>query len=92
MENFITARWGYEALAVKQFINNKYEAPFYYFEKEMSKATFKKDYWNVEVKGKLDNIQNSLDKGIRDDEFNDNLLFASNEIKKELVTTPQIPI
>ena len=89
--NFITARWGYEALAVEQFINNKYEAPFYYFEKEMSKATFKKDYWNVEVKGKLDNIQNSLDKGIRDDEFNDNLLFASNEIKKELVTTPQIP-
>ena len=27
---FITARWGYEALAVKQFINNKYEQPFYH--------------------------------------------------------------
>ena len=26
---FITARWGYEALAVKQFIYNKYEKQFY---------------------------------------------------------------
>ena len=49
---FITARWGYEALAVKQFINNKYEKQFYPYEKQMSKAVFKKDYWNVEIKGK----------------------------------------
>ncbi|MGA2406493.1 MAG: ATP-binding cassette domain-containing protein [Bacteroidales bacterium] len=87
---FITARWGYEALAVKQFINNKYEQPFYIYEKEMSKAQFKKDYWNVEVKGKIDDIINSLNKGARDKEFNDNLLFVSNEIKKQLVLTPEI--
>jgi len=35
---FITARWGYEALAVKQFIDNKYERPFYLYEKDMSIA------------------------------------------------------
>ena len=87
---FITARWGYEALAVKQFMNNNYEKPFYLFEKEMSKATFKKDYWNVEIKGALDNIINSLDKGVRDKEFRDNLLLVSNEIKKQLVLTPDI--
>ncbi|MCX6325287.1 MAG: ATP-binding cassette domain-containing protein [Bacteroidia bacterium] len=86
----ITARWGYEALAVKQFINNKYERPFYYYEKDMSKAVFKKDYWNVEVKGKLDNILSDLNKNARDNEFNDNLLLVSNEIKKELVVTPKI--
>jgi ABC-type multidrug transport system ATPase subunit len=87
---FITARWGYEALAVEQFMNNNYEKPFYLFEKEMSKATFKKDYWNVEIKGALDNIINSLDKGVRDKEFRDNLLLVSNEIKKQLVLTPDI--
>jgi ABC-type multidrug transport system ATPase subunit len=87
---FITARWGYEALAVKQFMNNNYEKPFYLFEKDMSKAVFKKDYWNVEIKGALDNIISDLDKGIKDKEFKDNLLLVSNEIKKELVLTPEI--
>jgi hypothetical protein len=87
---FITARWGYEALAVQQFIYNDYERPFYLFEKEMSKAVFKKDYWNVELKGSLDDIINDLDKGVKDKEFSDNLLLVSNEIKKQLVLTPDI--
>ena len=87
---FITARWGYEALAVKQFIYNKYELPFYFYEKEMSKAVFKKDYWNTEIKGKVDDIINNLSKGVRDNEFNDNLLLISNEIKKQLALTPEI--
>ncbi len=87
---FITARWGYEALAVKQFIYNKYEQPFYSFEKEMSKAVFKKDYWNTEIKGKIDDIINKLEKGTRDNEFNDDLLLVSNEIKKQLALTPEV--
>jgi ABC-type multidrug transport system ATPase subunit len=87
---FITARWGYEALAVNQFIYNDYERHFYPFEKEMSKAVFKKDYWNVEVKGSLDNIVNNLEKGIKNDEFRDDVLLVSNEIKKQLAITPQI--
>jgi hypothetical protein len=56
----------------------------------MSKATFKKDYWNVEIKGALDNIINSLDKGVKDKEFRDNLLLVLNEIKKQLLLTPDI--
>lgn len=87
---FITARWGYEALAVQQFIHNNYEEPFYSFEKEMSKAVFKKDYWNVQVKGALDNITGDLDKGINNKEFRDDLLLVSNEIKKQLALTPGI--
>jgi ABC-type multidrug transport system, ATPase component len=87
---FITARWGYEALAVKQFMNNKYEKPFYLYEKDMSKAQFKKDYWNVEIKGALDNIINDLDKGLKDKEFRDNLILVTNEIKKQLLLFPDI--
>ena len=87
---FITARWGYEALAVKQFIGNDYEKPFYSFEKEMSKAVFKKDYWHVEIKGALDNISGDLDKGRKDNDFADNLLLVTNEFKKQLVLTPDI--
>ena len=87
---FITARWGYEALAVRQFINNKYEKPFYYFEKEMSKAVFKKDYWNVELKGALDDIIADLSTGLKDQEFNDNVALVSNEINKQLAISPNI--
>jgi len=87
---FITARWGYEALAVNQFMNNNYERPFYPYEKEMSRAVFKKDYWNVEIKGALDDIINDLDKGVKDKEFIDNLTLVSNEIHKQLALTPEV--
>jgi hypothetical protein len=87
---FITARWGYEALAVQQFIYNDYERPFYPYDKEMSKAVFKKDYWNVEIKGTLDRIINDMEKGVRDKEFNNDLLLVSNEIRKQLALTPEI--
>ena len=87
---FITARWGYEALAVDQFINNRYERPFYSYEKEMSRAVFKKDYWNVEIKGALDDIINDLDKGVKDKEFIDNLTLVSNEINKQLAISPDV--
>jgi ABC-type multidrug transport system ATPase subunit len=87
---FITARWGYEALAVNQFIYNNYEKFLYPYEKEMSKASFKKDYWHVEVKGSLDNIINDLEKGVKSNEFKDDLLLVSNEIRKQLALTPDI--
>ena len=87
---FITARWGYEALAVNQFINNKYERLFYVYDDAMSKAKFKKDYWNVEVKGNLDYMQNDLRKGIRSDDFNEKLLIVRNEFLKEQALIPEM--
>jgi ABC transport system ATP-binding/permease protein len=87
---FITARWGYEALAVKQFIDNKYEKQFYIYDKAMSRAKFKKDYWNVEVKGKLDNILSDLKKGVKSEDFNEKLRVVYNEFKKEQLLTPDI--
>jgi ABC-type multidrug transport system ATPase subunit len=87
---FITARWGYEALAVKQFKDNKYEKQFYVFDKAMSKAKFKKDYWYSEIKGKLENIKTDLDRGVRSNDFNDKLLLCRNEFRKQLIETPDL--
>ena len=56
----------------------------------MSKAKFKKDYWNVEIKGKLDNILSDLNKGVRSTDFNEKLLTVFNEFRKEQVNTPDI--
>jgi len=88
--DFITARWGYEALAVNQFIYNKFENQFYPYDKKMSKAKFKKDYWNVEIKGRLENILNDLKRGSRSTEFNDKLLVVYNEFRKEGLSTPDL--
>jgi ABC-type multidrug transport system ATPase subunit len=87
---FITARWGYEALAVKQFIYNKYEKQFYIYDKALSKAKFKKDYWYAQVKGKLENTKTDLERGTRSNDFNNKLLLAYNEIKKQCDETPDM--
>jgi len=41
----MTSRWAFEALAVNQFINNKYEKNIYENDKIISNAGFKKVYW-----------------------------------------------
>jgi len=80
----ITARWGYEALAVKQFKDNKYEKQFYEYDKAMSIGRFKKDFWHNQVKGKLESMKSDLERGTRSSDFDSKLLVASNEINKEL--------
>jgi hypothetical protein len=87
---FISARWGYEALAVKQFKDNKFERQFYVYDKAMSKARYQKDYWYSSVKGNIDFLRNELERKTRNDDFNDKLLFVYNEIKKELLITPAV--
>jgi ABC transport system ATP-binding/permease protein len=87
---FITARWGYEALAVKQFMYNKYEQQFYDFEKMKSKGNYKRNFWCNDLKQKLDDISNDLKNGIRSSDFDVKLLVVSNEIAKELLARPEL--
>jgi ABC transport system ATP-binding/permease protein len=86
---FITARWGYEALAVKQFMDNKFESQFYEFEKRKSKGNYKRNFWCPDLKLKLDAVQTDLKRGERSADFNSNLLLVSNELNKELLTLPE---
>jgi ABC-type multidrug transport system ATPase subunit len=86
----ITARWGYEALAVEQFTDNKFARKFYKYDKLMSVARFGKDYWSSKLKGNLDKIMTDLQKDQRDKDFNEDLLLVYNEIKKERNILPEI--
>lgn len=52
----MASRWAFEALAVNQFKNNKYEKYFFDVDKQMSNATFKKDFWLQKMTDKLDSI------------------------------------
>ncbi len=49
----MASKWAYEALAVHQFKNNKYQSDLFDFEKEVSEATFRKDYWIPELKKRV---------------------------------------
>jgi len=85
---FITARWGYEALAVNQFINNKFESQFYDYEKYKSNSNYKRNIWGTGLKARLNDISFDLGKGERRADFENDLLIVSNEIKKELILNP----
>lgn len=86
----ISARWGYEALAVNQFIYNRYEQQFYELEKMKSKGNYKRNFWCNDLRLKLDAISDDLNKGTRSEDFNNDLLVVSNEIKKELRAMPKL--
>jgi ABC transport system ATP-binding/permease protein len=84
----ITARWGYEALAVEQFINNKYEKQFYEIEKTMSDANFIKQYWKDAVNERIMRVEKFLADGKREAGFTEDLDFLKYEINKQLAKRP----
>ncbi|MCX7987646.1 MAG: ATP-binding cassette domain-containing protein [Bacteroidales bacterium] len=61
--DMMASRWAYEAIAVSQFKNNRYEQFYYDLEKEESTATYCNNYWIPELLTKVDFCQktNSVD-------------------------------
>ncbi len=80
----ITARWAYEALAVNQFVNNKYNAPIYKWEKIKHDANFKKDLIISEIKNKLSFYERHKDNAERRNEILANFALVRNELTKEI--------
>ena len=80
----IIARWGYEALAVKQFMDNNYEKNFYEFDKAMSIAQYKRNDWYNTMKAKIGNLQSDLNRNRFDDDSRKDLEIVKNEIKLEM--------
>jgi hypothetical protein len=76
----ITARWGYEALAVKQFMSNRYQKDLYNLDKEMSKANFIRNVWTNTLKGKVDDIENAIIRSKVDESTVADLEIVRNEL------------
>jgi ABC-type multidrug transport system ATPase subunit len=83
----MTARWGYEALAVHQFIDNDYMKQFYELNKVMSISEYKKYYWVKNMENKLDYIEKYLDDADKYDKIESYLRLIRNEIDDELENT-----
>jgi len=86
----IAARWGYEALAVDQFMNNRFEKQFYRYDKVISIAKFKKDIWYNEMKSILTRLESNIDRERVDDADRRDMILIRNEIEEELGFTPAI--
>ncbi len=86
----IAARWGYEALAVDQFMNNRFEKQFYQFDKVISIAKFKKDIWYNEMKSILSRLESNIDRERITDGDRRDMTLIRHEIEEELGYTPAI--
>jgi hypothetical protein len=87
----ITARWAYEALATYEFINNEYQSQFYMYDKVMSETRFRRDFWVIEMRNRVDNIERYKDNPEHQESIEENLLILRNEINKELKNNDLIP-
>jgi len=86
----MASRWAYEALAVHQFRDNKFEKQFYKLDKELKVVEFKKNFWLAKLREKLSTTQNNISDNSKKEEITNNLKLLQNEITKELERNPKI--
>jgi len=86
----ITARWAYEALAVYQFKENKYERQFYHYDKIKSQANFKRSYWQESLMNELNFIENHMNEPGQKERIEDALLLLRSEISHEMESNPLV--
>jgi hypothetical protein len=80
----MTARWAYEALATYQFMNNEYQSQYYKADKVMSKASYRKDYWTVNLVNKVESIGRNLDDPAKTEDIELHLNLLRSEIEDEM--------
>lgn len=86
----MASRWAFEALAVNQFKENKYERYFYRYDKSMSVAQYKKIYWKQKMEAKLTKIANELSAGKSLSELKSHIDLVRNEIDKETKSNKKV--
>jgi hypothetical protein len=76
-------KWGFEALMVNQFKNNKFTETFYELERQESIADFKKVYYLPEMRERLSRVDKELRSVNQIDITKDDLKLIIHEINKE---------
>ncbi|MBK5283863.1 MAG: ABC transporter permease, partial [Bacteroidia bacterium] len=88
--NVMTSRWAFEALSVNQFRNNLYEQNFFNQDRQMSIASYKKDWWLPTLREKLDKAERILTEAGDRKQLKEILPLLKNEIEKENIRTPSV--
>lgn len=86
----ITARWAYEALAVYQFTENRFEKEFYPYNKVLSFADYRKNFWIRNLINKIDFIDRNRNNPESEEAIRGHLALLRNEIGLELEKNKQV--
>ncbi len=86
----ITARWAYEALAVNQYVNNKYQAPIYKWDKVKHVANFKKDLIINDLKNKINYWERHKNDTSKIEVIKENFRLIKNELNKEITKNKDV--
>ena len=86
----MASRWAFEALAVNQFIENKFERYLYPYDKIQSMANFKKVYWIPELNSKIGYIENYYNDPEKQEEVRKSLELVRNEITAQNKVYPKL--
>lgn len=79
----MASKWAFEALAVNQYKNNKFNKQFYYINKDLKTASFRKNFWLSRLRDRLNFIKQNQDKNTQSKELKKATTLLYNEIKKE---------
>lgn len=86
----MASKWAYEALAVHQFKSNNYQEGLFEFDKAISEATFRKDYWIPELKKKVIAATSTIDLDSATDEKKiATLSLIKHEVERENDFNPE---
>ncbi len=89
--DMMASRWAYEALAVEQFKNNRFEKVFFGIEQEISSADYLQAYLIPELEIKLDALQQRVIAGADPENIHAELQILSNQLSKLGKLVPEIP-
>ncbi len=78
--DIMTSRWAYEALAVEQFKNNRFEKHFYELDRKISEASFKTTFLIPRLINVLEECGRNMDKPDYQPDLKKNISLLKNEI------------
>lgn len=86
----IIARWGFEALAVNQYLNNDFEKGLVYYDKAMSKANYKKNFWVPALQNKMARLSEIDQTNGHQAESDSLFILIRNELERENASNPRL--
>ncbi|HEY0978685.1 MAG TPA: ATP-binding cassette domain-containing protein [Flavobacteriales bacterium] len=81
--NVMASRWAYEAMAVTQFTDNRYEREFYAMDQRMKTSNWKKDLWVRELEDRANEVRRALRSNAPMEPLAAHLELLRNELVKE---------
>jgi ABC-type multidrug transport system ATPase subunit len=89
--DLMASRWAFEALAVNQFKNNKYEKLYFDVEQKNSDANYYKNFLVPQLEIRMENIQQELTDNKDPESIQQDLELLKNELRKLGEQAPPIP-